>query len=308
MGNEDTPSLRQYAWPDAEGRGPGFEFAVTPEALQMRGPIEILELREGMAALLRLDSLPDTPPAAMALSANHFWALTAIFDAYRTALGIRRLSRMGGTPLGAMVPDVIEAWKMGLQARNPGWTVSLFSMLVPDAVPESFEMSLRQTLEEMEDSDLLVLLDGDLSAGPGATIVFDEALEALASGLASQLFLFGLTVQRLRAPGEAEVTALGGWRTPGALWLVDLSGIEDDEVGLLLPDHDLMTGVLDDLIGSEPDDAFTMDTPHTTVALRAALAQVPTVAPATPTVRFCRHCRAETVPGARFCNSCGREL
>jgi len=71
VGDEDRPSLRQYAWPDAEGRGPGFEFAVTAEALQIRGPMEIVELREGMAALLRLDSLPDTPAAAMALSASH---------------------------------------------------------------------------------------------------------------------------------------------------------------------------------------------------------------------------------------------
>lgn len=313
VGNEDTPSLRQYAWPDAEGRGPGFEFAVTAEALQMRGPMEIVELREGMAALLRVDELVGVPALTMTLTAGQFWALTAIFDAHRTALGIRRLSRLGGMPLGVMVPDVIEAWKTGLQTRNPGWAVSLFSMLVPDAVPESFEMSLRQALGEMDDADLLMVLDGDLSAGPGATIVFGEDLEALASGLASQLFLFGLTVQHLRAPGEVEVTALGGWRTPGALWLVDLSGIENDEVQLVFAGGELMVEMLDELLGGEPDPDFAMDTPYASDTLRAKLAVAPTAPePAAPEpavtaptqVRFCKQCGAELTVGGRFCGKC----
>lgn len=306
VGDEDRPSLRQYGWPDATGRGPGFEFAVADAALQMRGPTQIRELRAGMGALLNLYDLADRPALAMALSAAQFWALAAISDAYRAALGSRRLSRLSGTPLGVMVPDVFEAWQIGLETKNPGWAVSLFSLLVPGAVPESFEGSLRQTLEEMDDADLLMVLEGDVSAGPGATIVFSEGLELLAAGLSTPLFMFGLNVQRVRVPGEVEVTAMGGWRTPHTLWLVDLSGIADDEVQLVVANDELMTKMLDELLGGEPDKGFTMDTPYTADALRAKLTSAPAEAPARP--RFCRHCRAETVPGARFCNSCGRDL
>ncbi len=312
--SDETTATEQYPWTildlpltslAALGKAPDLACGGLSPLARLAAP-EAPADAAGTAVLLNLYGLADQPVLAMTLSASQFWVLAAIFDAYRTALGIRRLSRLGGTPLGVMVPDVIEAWKTGLEARNPGWAVSLFSLLAPDAVPEDFGGTLRQTLEEMDDADLLMVLEGDLSAGKGATIVFSEGLELLAAGLSSQLFLYGLTVQRVRAPGEVEVTALGGWRTPSTLWLVDLTGIEDDEVQLVIANDELMTEMLDELLGGEPDEGFAMDTPHTADALRAKLAAAPVLAPTV--ARFCRHCRAETVPGARFCDECGREL
>ncbi len=263
--SEGTRVSQEHAWTildlpltslAALGKAPDLACGGLSPSARLAAP-EAPADAAGTAVLLNLYGLADQPVLAMTLSASQFWVLAAIFDAYRTALGIRRLSKLTGTPLGVMVPDVIEAWQTGLEARNPGWAVSLFSLLVPDSVPESFEGSLRQTLEEMDDADLLMVLDGDLSAGKGATVVFSEGLELLAAGLSSQLFLHGLTVQRVRAPGEVEVTAMGGWRTPSTLWLVDLSGIEDDEVRLVIANDELMTEMLDELLGGEnvPDDS-----------------------------------------------------
>jgi hypothetical protein len=303
VGDEDAPAIRQYAWPDAEGRGPGFEFAVTDEALQMRGPVDAFALREGLLGLLAPGELPVAPAVAMTLSGGQMWVLAALSDAWRTSLAVRRLSRLGGKPQGVMAPAVIEAWGTGLERRNPGWAVSLLAMLLPDAVPGDFARGLRGILEEMDDAELVMLLEGELSAGPGATIVFGEGLERLIASLAGQHFMFGLTVQRLRAPGEVELTALGGWRTPNALWLVDLAGIETDEVELVLANEELVEAAASELLGAGADESFTMETPYTAEALRERLA-----APVSEGAKFCRHCGAETVAGARFCRGCGKAL
>jgi len=159
----------------------------------------------------------------------------------------------------------------------------------------------------MDDADLLMVLDGDLSAGPGATIVFGEGLELLAAGLSSQLLLFGLAVKRLRDPGAIDVTAMGGWRTPNAIWLADLSAILDGDVRLFLASRALIEDILGDLLGGVPDDDFAMDTPHTADALAARLAEAPVSrkpAVAAPEPLKCDQCGVPLQPGWRFCGSC----
>ena len=304
-GNEDYPALHQYAWPDADGRGPGFELAVGDDALTMRGPVGMPDLREELAALLAQDDLPDTPVLTMALSASDFWVLAALSDAYRMTLAARRLSRAGGVPLGVLVSEVLEAWRVGLAERNPGWAVSLFSLLAPDTVPTDFSGNLRETLERMDDADLLMVLEEELSAGPGATVVFGEGLQLLVAGLAGQLTLFGLTVQRVRQ-GQVELTVMGGWRTPNAVWLVDLSGLKEDQVQLVLASRELLDDLRGNLLGGEPDESFAMETPYTADALRARLSTAgpSEVANATSEVRFCGKCGTKLEAGWKFCTKC----
>ena len=303
VGDQDAPVSRQYAWPDPAGAGPGLELTVEPAALHVAGPVDMPELRQQFAALLRLSDLPESPVVAMTLTAAEAWALAALTDAYRMTLAARRASRQGGLPGGVLVADVLAAWHLGLQEPNPGWAVTMLSLLAPEAVPGDFEETLRATLESLDDAELIFLVDADVTGGEGDTIIFGEGLRLLVAGLAGPLFLFGLCAQRLAPTGDAEVTVAGGWRTPEAVWLLDLSALRENRADLLLASREYMTDLIADLLPGEPDASFALDTPYGAEALLAGLAAIAT-APSRPQARFCHKCGAAVQPGWKFCAIC----
>lgn len=306
VGDQDEPALRQYAWPDAEGRGPGFEVVVRDGALTMLGGATLGELREDFSALLALDELQHLPTLSLTLSAGQFWVLAALIDAYRMSLSARRQLRLGGKPQGVLVDDVLTAWRLGQETHHPGWAVSLFSLLAPDEVPDSFAVTLQQTLEGMDDADLIILLEEELSPGSRATVVFGEDLARLVGGLAGQVWLFGLAVHRMPAADGVTVTTMGGWRTPSSLWFADLPGLAEDKVQLVLASGEFVADLLGSVLQGESAAQFVLETPYTAGSLLALLsAAAPAPAATNASLpRTCAKCGAQIQAGWRFCSKC----
>ena len=303
VGDEDAPVLSQYAWPDAAAAGPGCEMIIGDDRLRVSGPVDLPDLRQQFAALLRLDDLPDLPVVTMTLEAADLWVLAALADAYRMTLTARRATRQGGLPGGVYVQDILAAWELGLQTRNAGWAVTMLSLLAPDLVPGDFAETLRQTLESMDDADLVIMIDADEATGEGELVIFGPGLELLVSGLSGPLHLFGACTQRLADAESIEVTLLAGWRLPAAVWLVDLSALREGRAELVLASGEYMTDMINGLLAGEPTAEFRLDTPYTAEALWGKLSAIPD-APAHPQARFCRRCGAALDPNWKFCAKC----
>ncbi|MDI6831941.1 MAG: zinc ribbon domain-containing protein [Actinomycetota bacterium] len=319
MGDGNTNLVGQYLFPDAAALGPGFHLSVGGEALTLAGPLSLWFLGAGLYSRLALEDVMEVEPFRIELSAGHFWALMACLDAYRAVALARRLRRLGGGPAGVGLEDAAKAWSDGVSFPNPGWAVSLFSLLVPDLVPRDLEQGLPRLLAEMARQGHLQ------AAGESGEVLYalPEALSPLLWGPTTALS-FGLVSQRLAGPGGAEVTILGGWRTLGGVWIADLSELGLGKAALALLGPTLATAVIDNVIGEDTPamswEGFAMDTPFARDALVSRLREMEAAgkaaaaatgapeeaAPATP--GFCARCGHELREGARFCRGCGAEV
>ena len=225
FGDGDTSLVGQYLWPDADARGPGFRAVAGKDNLRLAGPLSDSEVLLSCLDLVTLSGVAEPEPLKMEFSVDQFWATLALLDAYRIALLRRRLSRLGGYPAGVSAVGLAEAWKAGLAAVNPGWSVSLFAQLRPDLLPSGFDTRVAAVVDAMEGAGLLAKLAGDPGDPLGDVYVLGEGLDLLCKAVLTGIVHIGLAVSRLRAENEIEVTAIGGWRPPGGFWLADLSTI-----------------------------------------------------------------------------------
>lgn len=315
-GDGNVNVLGQYVFPDAEAYGPGFEVTVEGERLELTGPLGLGELVVGLHSRLALEEAAEPARFRMELAADHFRALMACLDAHRyLALG-RRLLRVGGAVSAVGLNDILEAWADGTSTLNPGWAVSLLQLLAPAAAPVDLAKALPRLLGEMSRAGYLREETGTES---GHTLyAFAESLEALSWGLAGALH-FGLAVRRLRQPQAAEVTIMGGWRTPGGIWIFDLSDAEESGVTLAFVGPWIASDLIDDAIGDDslaPTwEEFAMETPYARDAvvsrlrrrrdeeMGAAAATGGGAVPASPS--FCTRCGTPLREGMLFCENCG---
>ncbi|NPV60951.1 MAG: zinc ribbon domain-containing protein [Actinobacteria bacterium] len=318
MGDGNTNLVGQYLFPDAEALGPGFHVSVGKEALTLAGPLSLWHLGATLYSHLTLEEVAEVEPLRLEPSADHFWALMACLDAYRAVALARRLRRIGGGPAGVSAEDAARMWSEGLSFPNPGWAVSLFSLLAPEEVPHDLPERLPRLLEEMA-------RQGQLKAAGDAgspLYALPEALSPLLWGPTTALN-FGLVTQRLTADGSAELTVIGGWRTPGGVWMTDLSELRSGKAALALVGPTLATTIIDNLIGegylAPAWEEFAMDTPYTRDALVSRLREMEAAgaaaaavmgAPETesPSPGFCPACGHPLRAGARFCKGCGAEV
>ena len=322
MGDGNTNVIGQYLFPDAEAYGPGFHVDVGEEAVSLTGPLSLGLLQVGLYSRLALEEVVELEPLRVDLAADHFWVLMACLDAYRAAALERRLLRAGGAPRGVGQAEIAKAWVDGISRINPGWVVSLFSLLVPDRVPRDLADRLPRLLPEMSRQGHLEEVAGP-GAG-GALYALPEALSPLLWGPTTALN-FGLVLQRLAQPQTAESTVLGGWRTPGGIWLADLSDMKNNGVALVLAGPTLAGGIIDDVFGDDSLsprwDEFAMDTPYARDALVSRLRAMPeggepgtaagVTAPedrAPASRRFCAGCGNPLGEGLAFCNKCGKPV
>ncbi len=309
LAGDGTSALAgQYLWNDPAGASPGFQLAVQPEDLTMAGPVDLTEVALSVQDRLALGSVAEPDPVAFSLTAGEFWVLVALLDAYRDARLRRQLARIGGTPVGVAAGDVRAMWLAGRSVMHLGWGVSLFSALLPDAVPADFEGHLDGFLTALEEAELVMRLRGEANDPLGDVVLLGDSLQALAEGV-SQAVVFGVAVQRVRQPGQAEVLTLGGWRTPGGIWLADFCAMDTGRVTLSLVGPSFFTGLLDVALNppaTEPGAPVSPDARYTAAGLLALLDGTPVAAPAaTSTARFCTQCGQPLSGAARFCVACG---
>ena len=225
FGDGDTSAVGQYLWPDADALGPGFRASVTSETVRLAGPISGEEVLLSCLDLAALDGVAEAEPLRMSFSLEQFWATLALLDAYRILLLRRRLSRQGGYPAGVSAAGLAESWKAGVAVLDPGWSVSLFALLRPDLVPPGFEARVAGVIDAMDGAGLLTRIAGERGDPLGDVYILGEGLDRLCKAVLAGIVHVGLTVERLRAEDEIELTTIGGWRTAGGFWLADLSAI-----------------------------------------------------------------------------------
>lgn len=311
LGDGNTNLIGQYLFPDAEAYGPGFHVDMGREAVSLTGPLSLGMLRVGFYSHLALEEVEELSPFRTELAADHFWPLMACLDTYRAAALERRLHRAGGAPPGVGFAEIEKAWVDGTSSVNPGWAVSLFSLLVPDRVPRDLPERLPRLLPEMTRQGHL---KEAVSPGAGGVLYsFSESLSSLLWGLTSVLN-FGLITQRLAQPRSAEVTILGGWRTPGGVWMADLSDMDSGLVSLALTGPALADDIIDAILGNDtlapPWEEFAMETPYERDVLVSRLRETVAAAPerALASHGFCTHCGRQLLEGVRFCRECGAEV
>ncbi|MEW6555545.1 MAG: zinc ribbon domain-containing protein [Actinomycetota bacterium] len=322
MGDGNAGVVGQYLFPDADAWGPGFHMSVGENALTLTGPLGLWLLEVGLYSRLALEDVAEVDPFRVDLSADHFWTLMACLDAYRAATLVRRIRRIGGGPSGVRSEDVARLWSDGVSLVDPGWAVSLFSILVPELVPQDLAEKIPHLLAEMSRLGHLREVVGP--DGGGALYALPEALSPLLWGPTTAIN-FGLVTQSLVEPAAVEFTALGGWRTPGGVWLADLSEIESEGVRLLLAGPLLASDIIDGVLGDDSLaaawDRFAMDTPYTRDDMVSRLRAMPEgeesvkadaeiVSEAkTPASRsFCTACGNPIEEGLAFCNKCGKRV
>lgn len=311
LGDGNTNAVGQYLFPDAEAYGPGFHLDVGGESASLTGPVSLGILQVGIYSHLAFEEVVELEPFRADLSPDHFWVLAACLDAFRAAILERRIQRVGGAPAGVGPTEISKAWTDGISIINPGWVVSLFSLLVPASVPRDLPQRLPDLLKQMSRQGLLQELKGPVYA-------FPESLSPLLWGPTMTLN-FGLVRQRLAQPELVESTILGGWRMPGGIWLADLSDIENSGVSLVLGGPTLATEIIDDLLGDDslaPSwDAFSLETSYSRDVIVSQLSQLShreeSVASASGTSigetekLTCSACGKELKADLNFCNACG---
>ncbi len=329
LGDGETSLLGQYVWPDAEARGPGFKAYLEGLNLKMSGPVTLEEVQQTLLDFLALSSVGEMEPVRLSLLPEELWTLAALGDAYRSAVLRRRLAREGGRPVGVGCREVMSAWEIGIGSPNPGWAVSLFTLLVPDRVPQGFQNRIPQVLTSMARADLLEPLSGNGGDPLAESYMFGEGIDLLLRPLAGPVISFGLAVQRQRE-GLVEVTVLGGWRTSGGISVADLSQMENGRIDMLLAGPHFLVELVEASVaapaGEEMSTAFSLETPYGRSEILAGLQSLGTGAPAGPTVAFgpaasrpapsttaatsaeavCPSCGTALKPGARFCPACGK--
>ncbi len=341
LGDGETTLAGQYLWPDADGAGPGFKAAVEGQELRIEGPVDLLQVEQYLLEFLSLSAVPEIEPVRLSLNRDEFWATLALADGYRTATLRRKLAREGGRPLGIAVRDVVDAWQTGIASPNPGWSVSLFAMLAPAALPAGFQIRLPEVLETMGRSGLLERLEIGTGRLEDGTYLFGEGIEALLQALSGASMGFGLAVQRKRKLGEVELTVLGGWRSSGGLAVADVSGLQGGSVDMFLAGPQLLVESLDLILGLRQDSSyevvdapdrwrsFSMESPYRRELILSLLRNIPAAhrvapPPSLPGVgsgpvpisvqpdqvigAVCGRCGAQLKVGARFCVSCGSTI
>jgi hypothetical protein len=288
FGDGDSSLIGQYLWPDADARGPGFRAIVDKDAIRLAGPISDNEVLLSCLDLVSLNGVAEAEPLKMTFSLEQFWATLALLDAYRMTLLRRRLGRQGGYPAGVSAAGLAEAWKAGMAVKDPGWSVSLFAMLRPDLVPQGFESRVAGVIDKMDGLGIMAKLAGDPGDPLGDVYILGQGLELLCNAVMAGIVQFGLSVQRLRAANEIELTTVGGWRTSGGFWLADMSAIPLGGTGsvvvsLLGPSS--FIELIEYALGGNAqvaDAPFEMATPYSRDALLDALrpAEAATVKPA----------------------------
>ena len=223
FGDGDTTLMGQYLWPDGYGRGPGFRIVVDSDEVRFSGPLSSDEVWLSCLDVMSANAVVEVEPLQMTFDLDQFWATLTLLDAYRVATLRRRLSRLGGDPAGVSSAGLAEAWKTGLAAIDPGWSVPLFALLRPDLVPERFDERVPGVIDRMDAAGILAKLPGDPGDPLGDVYIFGEGLDRLCRAVIQGAMQIGLSVERLMAAGEIELTTFGGWRTPSGFWLADLS-------------------------------------------------------------------------------------
>ncbi len=191
--------------------------------MHFSGPVSADEVWLSCLDVLMANGMAEAEPLQMTFDLEQFWATVTLLDAYRMALLRRRLARQGGDPAGVSSAGLAEAWKAGLTSIDPGWSVSLFAMLRPDLVPEGFESRASDVIGRMDASGILTVLPGDPGDPLGDVYIFGQGLDRLCQATIQGAMHVGLSVERLVAARDVELTSFGGWRTPGGFWLADLS-------------------------------------------------------------------------------------
>ena len=271
LGDGGTALMGQYLWPQADGRGPGFRVAVEDAALRFSGPLSSEQVWLSALDLLSVNALPEAEPLQMTFDLEQFWATLTLLDAYRMALLRRRLARQGGDPAGVSSAGLAEAWNTGLAVLDPGWSVSLFALLRPDLIPPGFAERVPAVIEGMDAAGLLTKLPGEPNDPLGDVYLFGPGLERLCQAVLSGARQVGLSVERLRAVREIELTTFGGWRTPGGFWLADLSAVPlhgTGTVSLTLLGKTTLSALIEGVLGVRPD-----------LEAEETLAQAPTNSP-----------------------------
>ncbi len=288
VGDGETTLLGQYVFPDVSAKGPGFKVYVDGLDIVIQGPVTIQEVEQSALDLMSLAGVGEAPTLRLTMSADQFWALNAVVDAYREAALRRRLSRQGGLPIGVSAASVVAAWEAGLAAPNPGWSVSLYSMMVPGSELAGFGKRLPVLLDQMVKDDLLFRVEGDSGENISDLFFFEESLDSLCQSLYRASTNLGLTVQRKRA-NTIDLSMIGVWRTGVGLALADLGGITKGQVDLVVAGPSVLVESLDTILGSQgepqPFAQFSTPTPFTKAAILAGLSGAPIVfsgAPAAP--------------------------
>lgn len=319
LGDGNLNLAGQYVFPDAEAHGPGFEVEALEDRIEINGPFTLSELKFGLFAYLSLDDVAEPEPLRLSLPADHFRALAACLDAYRAAALGRRLLRKGGVPSGVSLTEIVEAWADGNSMPDPGWLVSLLSLLDADRAPRETAKRFPRILQELSSRGYL---DESKDPASGQTLYsFPSALLPILHGLTSGLG-FAVTTQRLSAPATVESGLLMGWRTPWGVWLADLSDMERAGVFFALAGPAAVADILAEMLGDDtlapPWEEFAIETPYTREAMVSRLrrqwsgksarhsAGIPAGGESTPlSPHYCVRCGAPLRKGAAFCGNCG---
>lgn len=268
FGDGASALMGQYLWPDAGGRGPGFRAVVEADAVRFSGPLSSEQVWLSCLDLMSINGMAEAEPLQMTFDLDQFWATLTLFDAYRMALLRRRLSRQGGDPAGVSSAGLAEAWQTGLAVLDPGWSVSLFALLRPDLIPERFVERVAGVIDRMDAAGILAKLPGDPGDPLGDVYIFGEGLDRLCHAVISGAMQIGLSVERLRAVREIELTTFGGWRTPGGFWLADLSQVPlhgTGTVNVTLLGKAALSALIEGAIGVRPDLGADVDLPAPTL-------------------------------------------
>lgn len=234
LGDAETQLAGQYLWPDPAGGSPGFQLSIESDDLVLRGPVTLEQAELTLKGHLALGGVAEIEPLALHPTTDELWALAALADTHQLAGLLRRASRVSGPPVGLREKDVVATWTAGVAEPHLGWSVSLFSLIAPDAIPPDFARRLPAVLRAMAASGLLVALEAERGDPLGDLYVLGDALESLCRARSSGVLQFGVVLQSMSVPGRAETLRLAGWRTPGGIVAADLSALPDGRAHVLL--------------------------------------------------------------------------
>lgn len=309
VADRESQLLGQYLWPQAQGLGPGFRIGVAGGSLDAQGPLTLEDVELSLLNQLALGSCAEVPPERFALDAVQLWTLLALVDALGTAAALRQAARASGPPTGVTVGDIETAWNAGIARPNPGWAVSLAALLAPEALPADFPTLLRSTLASLQDTGLVVLLEGAPGDLLGDLVVPAAGLDLLCRGLSQGGIAFGLARSERVAEDRVEITRIAGWRTPGGIVVAELSALSEGRAELLVTGPSYLAQLMGELLGTAglPEGTAIPGAAEPSPTDLLALLAPPAAVAATAAPR-CSHCGAAARAGARFCAQCGKAL
>lgn len=311
IGDAVRSLMGQYLLADTDSAQAGFRLDLSGQELHLSGPVTIDDVQLSLLDALALSGVAKATPARMTLAADQLWALAALVDSYTVATARRRLERRSGPPPGFRADEVVAAWQAGIAGADPSWSVTLFSLLNPDAVPAAFAERLPAVMQEMAGSGLLGILDGQAGEPLDEIYVPGVELDALCRSLALGATNFGLVYQHRASAARVEATIMGGWRTGRGIWAADISSLPGGSVDLSVFDARLFLKLMEQIFKGGPGEPVVPGghSRETVLALlKGEAAPVPAPPAAqTPKASFCPACGQELQQGAAFCVYCGRK-